>query len=58
MGAIALLNGIAHAAALATDLAAIARDAVREAPPAIEPPASMPSAFRDLLGMYVDEDRR
>ena len=39
------------------DLATIARDAVREVPPAIEPPASMPPAYRDLLGLYVDEEQ-
>ncbi len=57
VGAIALLNGIGDAAQLAMDLATIARDAVREVPPAIEPPASMPPAYRDLLGLYVDEEQ-
>lgn len=57
VGAIVLLNGIADAAALSMELAAIARDAVREAAPPIEPPARMPSAFLDLLGMYVDEEQ-
>ena len=57
VGAIVLLNGIADAAALSMELAAIARDAVREAAPPIEPAAPMPPAFRDLLGMYVDEEQ-
>ena len=57
VGAIVLLNGIADAAALSMELAAIAREAVREAAPPIEPAAPMPPAFRDLLGMYVDEEQ-
>jgi hypothetical protein len=57
VGAIVLLNGIANAAALSMELAAIARDAVREAAPPIEPAAPMPPAFRDLLGIYVDEEQ-
>ncbi len=57
VGAIVLLNGIADAAVLSMELAAIARDAVREAAPSIEPAAPMPPAFRDLLGMYVDDEQ-
>lgn len=57
VGAIVLLNGIADAAVLSLELAAIARDAVREAAIAIEPAAPMPPAYRDLLGMYVDEEQ-
>ena len=52
-----LLNGIGDAAALSMELAAIARDAVHEAAPPIQPAAPMPPAFRDLLGMYVDEEQ-
>jgi hypothetical protein len=53
VGAIALLNGIEEAADLAMDLGGIARTAVREAAPAIEPPAPTPDAYRPLLGFYV-----
>jgi CubicO group peptidase (beta-lactamase class C family) len=56
VGAIALLNGIEDAPALAMDLGAIARTAVREAAPAIEPPAAMPEAYRSLLGIYVSHE--
>lgn len=52
-----LLNGIADDSALSMELAAIAREAVREAAPPIEPAAPMPPAYRDLLGMYVDEEQ-
>jgi CubicO group peptidase (beta-lactamase class C family) len=57
VGAIVLLNGIGDASKLSMELGAIARDAVREAASPIEPPASMPSAYRDLLGLYVDEEQ-
>jgi len=57
VGAIVLLNGIGDASALSMELAAIARDAVRGAPPPIEPAAPMPTAYRDLLGLYVDEEQ-
>jgi CubicO group peptidase (beta-lactamase class C family) len=57
VGAIVLLNGIADASVLSLDLAAIARDAVRETSVPIEPAAPMPSAYRDLLGLYVDEEQ-
>jgi hypothetical protein len=56
VGAIALINGIGDAPALAMDLATIARDAVRSAAPAIEPPTSLPEAYRPLLGMYADQE--
>ncbi len=56
VGAIALLNGIGDASSLAMDLATIARDAAREAAPAIEPPAPLPEGYRPLLGIYVDAD--
>jgi D-alanyl-D-alanine carboxypeptidase len=56
VGAIALLNGIGDAPALAMDLATIARDAVRAAAPPIEPPAPLPEAYRPLLGIYADRD--
>jgi D-alanyl-D-alanine carboxypeptidase len=54
VGAIALINGVGDAAELAMDLATIARDAVKAAPVAIEPPASLPDAYRSLLGLYLD----
>jgi CubicO group peptidase (beta-lactamase class C family) len=53
VGAIALLNGVAEAEELAMDLAGIARTAMREAAPPIEPPTSTPGTYRPLLGMYV-----
>lgn len=56
VGAIALLNGIGDAPVLAMDLATIARDAVLAAAPAIEPPASLPQAYRALLGIYADQE--
>jgi YD repeat-containing protein len=56
VGAIVLLNGVADAASLSMDVASIARDAVLAAPPSIEPPHAMPDAYRDLLGLYVDEE--
>jgi len=57
VGAIVLLNGIGDASELSMELGAIARDAVREAAPPIEPAASMPPDYRDLLGLYVDEEQ-
>lgn len=56
VGAIALLNGSAEASALAMDLGAIAREAVRAAAPPIEPLAPMPEAYRPLLGIYLDRE--
>lgn len=53
VGAIALLNGIGNATELAMQLGAIARDAVRAAAPAIEPPAPLPEEWRSLLGLYL-----
>jgi len=56
VGAIVLLNGVADAPSLAMDLATIARDAARTAAPAIEPPPSLPDAYRPLLGIYLNRD--
>lgn len=56
VGAIALLNGIGDAPALAMDLGTIVRDAVRAAPSAIEPPPPLPDAYRSLLGIYTHEE--
>lgn len=56
VGAIALLNGIGDAPALAMDLATIARDAVLGAAPTIEPAPSLPEAYRRLLGIYADRE--
>jgi len=55
VGAIALFNGIGDAPKLAMELGAIARTAVRDSAPAIEPPPATPEAYRALLGMYVSE---
>jgi CubicO group peptidase (beta-lactamase class C family) len=54
VGAIALVNGGAEPSNLAMELAGIARDAVRAAPGPIEPPAPLPEAWRDLLGLYTE----
>jgi CubicO group peptidase (beta-lactamase class C family) len=56
VGAIALLNGDGPASDLAMALGAVARTAVREAAPAIEPPTPTPEPYRDLLGLYADLD--
>jgi CubicO group peptidase (beta-lactamase class C family) len=53
VGAIALVNGEADASVLAMDMASLARDAVRASPPTIEPPAPIPAAWRELLGLYA-----
>jgi hypothetical protein len=57
VGAIVLLNGVGDAPDLAMELASVARDAVRDAAPAIEPPAPMPVAYADLVGLYVDAEQ-
>ncbi len=56
VGAIALVNGDADAAALSMDLGAIARDEVRASAPAIEPPPRMPEAYEAFLGIYLDRE--
>jgi CubicO group peptidase (beta-lactamase class C family) len=57
IGAIVLVNGVtADAAPFAMDLAAIARDAVLAAPPAIDPPAHMPREYAFLLGIYLAKE--
>jgi CubicO group peptidase (beta-lactamase class C family) len=53
VAAIALVNGIGNATELALELGAIARDAVREAAPAIEVPDEMPEAWGPYLGLYL-----
>jgi CubicO group peptidase (beta-lactamase class C family) len=57
VGAIVLLNGVGPAPDLAMDLASVARGAVRDGAPAIEPPAPMPAAYSDLLGFYVHAEQ-
>jgi CubicO group peptidase (beta-lactamase class C family) len=52
VGAIALINGSGDASALAMDLAAIARRAVRAKPPRIQAPVPTPDEYRPLLGLY------
>jgi CubicO group peptidase (beta-lactamase class C family) len=56
VGAIALVNGFGPAQDLAMDLAGAARDAIRAAPAAIEPPAPLPDGWAELLGLYADPD--
>ena len=53
VGAIALLNGFAPATLLAMELGAMARDAVKNAAPTIEPPKKLPRKWRDLPGLYL-----
>jgi CubicO group peptidase (beta-lactamase class C family) len=53
VGAIALVNGIGNATELALQLGAIAREAVREAAPAIEVPEPLPEAWRPFVGLYT-----
>lgn len=57
VGAIALVNGGVDAEDLAMGLGRIARDAVTAAAPTIEPPATMPDAYRPLLGFYVNPEQ-
>jgi len=56
VGAIALINGVGDPATLALDLAGIAREAVMQAAPKIEPPAPIPAAYRPLVGIYFDKE--
>jgi hypothetical protein len=53
VGAIALVNGIGNATELALELGTIAREAVREAAPAIEVPKALPAEWRPLVGLYM-----
>ena len=53
VGAIALLNGIANATELALELGTIAREAVRDAAPAIEVPQALPAEWRPFVGLYL-----
>jgi D-alanyl-D-alanine carboxypeptidase len=53
VGAIALFNGFGNATGLAMDLGKIAREAVKGAPPKIEPPAPLPKDWRPLVGLYL-----
>lgn len=50
---IALLNGTGDAAALAMDLATIARRSALAAPPQVSAPVPTPGAYRPLLGWYA-----
>ncbi|MFL5791819.1 MAG: serine hydrolase domain-containing protein [Actinomycetota bacterium] len=52
IGAIAFLNGVADASALAMELGAIALEAVNGAVVAYELPDAMPDAYAPLLGVY------
>ena len=54
IGAIALINGLGDADALAGELGAIARTAVNGAPQPAEPPQPLPEGYGDLIGFYMD----
>ena len=56
VGAIALINGVGDAGALAMELGAVARERVIAAPQKIEPPAPLPEAYRPLVGLYFADD--
>ncbi len=53
VGAIALVNGIGNATELALRLGTMAREAVRDAAPAIEIPEALPAEWRPLVGLYT-----
>jgi D-alanyl-D-alanine carboxypeptidase len=53
VGAIVLLNGFGLATQLAMQLGAIAREAVKAAPPAIEAPTALPEEWKPLVGLYL-----
>jgi CubicO group peptidase (beta-lactamase class C family) len=55
VGAIVLVNGIAAAAALNMELAAIARRLVRDSAPQLKVPAPTPAEYKPLLGLYAPE---
>jgi CubicO group peptidase (beta-lactamase class C family) len=54
VGTVVLINGMGIPGALAMSLGALARAAVLESEPVIAPPAPMPPAYADLLGVYAD----
>jgi CubicO group peptidase (beta-lactamase class C family) len=54
VGAVVLINGMGTPGALAMSLGGLARAAVLEAEPGISPPAPMPPAYADLVGVYAD----
>lgn len=56
VGAITLINGVADASLLSMDLAEIARTAVMQSAPNIDPPAPAPVEYLPLLGIYFDHD--
>jgi CubicO group peptidase (beta-lactamase class C family) len=56
VGAIALLNGIGDAPALAMDLAGMARKALAAGAPQITPSEPTPEAYKPLLGVYLDSE--
>ena len=53
VGAVALLNGTSGSAALAMDLAALAREVTRNPLPSSTLPAPTPEDYRPLLGVYA-----
>jgi CubicO group peptidase (beta-lactamase class C family) len=53
IGAIALVNGMGNAPELALELGTMAREAVRDATPAIEVPEPLPEEWRPFVGLYT-----
>jgi CubicO group peptidase (beta-lactamase class C family) len=56
VGAVVLINGMGIPGAIAMSLGATARTALLEAEPVIAPPARMPLAYADLLGVYAQAE--
>ena len=56
VGAVVLINGMGIPGAIAMSLGAAARTAVLEAEPVIAPPAPLPAAYADLLGVYAQAE--
>ncbi len=56
VGAIALLNGIGEASELSMSLGDLALEAARATVAPAQPPAPVPPAYADLLGLYGDAE--
>jgi CubicO group peptidase (beta-lactamase class C family) len=56
VGAVVLLNGTIYSAAIAMDLAGLARQRTRHQSPPITLPAPVPEHYQPLLGLYASPD--